>query len=75
MEAYSQDSRDRVLERGDRPTASANRFEVSRLWVYRCGPGSRRRDSGPGYRLGATGGHGWPGWSRHCGLGLRKPAI
>ncbi|MDH4084822.1 MAG: IS630 transposase-related protein [Nitrospira sp.] len=37
MEAYSQDLRDRVLralERGDRPTAIANRFEVSRVWVY-----------------------------------------
>ena len=37
MEAYSQDLRDRVLralERGERPTAIANRFEVSRVWVY-----------------------------------------
>ena len=37
MDAYSQDLRDRVLralERGDRPTAIANRFEVSRVWVY-----------------------------------------
>lgn len=37
MYAYSQDLRDRVLralERGDRPTAMANRFEVSRVWVY-----------------------------------------
>ena len=24
----------RALERGDRPTAIANRFEVSRVWVY-----------------------------------------
>jgi transposase len=37
MEAYSQDLRDRVLralERGERPTVIANRFEVSRVWVY-----------------------------------------
>jgi len=37
MYAYSQDLRDRVLralERGDRPTAIADRFEVSRVWVY-----------------------------------------
>ena len=30
MDAYSQDLR----ERGDRPTAIADRFEVSRVWVY-----------------------------------------
>lgn len=37
MDAYSQDLRDRVLralERGERPTAIAARFEVSRVWVY-----------------------------------------
>jgi transposase len=34
---YSQDLRDRVLralDRGDRPTEIARRFEVSRIWVY-----------------------------------------
>jgi transposase len=38
MHAYSQDLRDRVLralERSERPTAIARRFEVSRMWVYR----------------------------------------
>ena len=38
MRAYSQDLRDRVLqalERGERPTEIANRFEVSRGWVHR----------------------------------------
>ena len=38
MHAYSQDLRDRVLwalERGERPTATARRFEVSRMWVHR----------------------------------------
>jgi transposase len=37
MQTYSQDLRDRVLralERGDRPTDIAARFEVSREWVY-----------------------------------------
>lgn len=37
MHSYSQDLRERVLraiERGDRPTAIALRFEVSRVWVY-----------------------------------------
>ncbi len=37
MQAYSQDLRDRVLravERGERPTDIAERFEVSRVWVY-----------------------------------------
>ncbi|MDR0250277.1 MAG: IS630 transposase-related protein, partial [Burkholderiales bacterium] len=36
MAAYSQDLRDRVLsalERGERPTEIARRFEVSRRWV------------------------------------------
>ena len=38
MHAYSQDLRDRVLralDRGERPTAIARRFEVSRMWVHR----------------------------------------
>jgi transposase len=37
MQAYSQDLRDRVLravERGESPTEIAERFEVSRVWVY-----------------------------------------
>lgn len=37
MQAYSQDLRDRVLralDRGDRPSEIARRFEVSRIWVY-----------------------------------------
>jgi transposase len=37
MRAYSQDLRDRVLhalERGERPTDIASRFEVSRGWVH-----------------------------------------
>jgi transposase len=37
MQAYSQDLRERVLralDRGDRPTEIARRFEVSRIWIY-----------------------------------------
>jgi transposase len=37
MRAYSQDLRERVLralDRGDRPTEIARRFEVGRIWVY-----------------------------------------
>jgi len=37
MHAYSQDLRDRVLgalARGERPSAIAKRYEVSRVWVY-----------------------------------------
>ncbi len=37
MQAYPQDLRERVLralERGDRPTEIARRFEVGRIWVY-----------------------------------------
>ena len=50
MQAYSQDLRERVLralDRGDRPSAIARRFEVGRAWVYQV------RD-----RLQQTGGRG-----------------
>ncbi|MDR3158813.1 MAG: helix-turn-helix domain-containing protein [Zoogloeaceae bacterium] len=49
MRAYSQDLRDRVLgalERGERPTEIARRFEVSRMWVYQV----RRRFEREGSR-------------------------
>jgi transposase len=49
MAAYSQDLRERVLralERGDRPTEIARRFEVSRIWVYQV----RRRVQQTGER-------------------------
>jgi transposase len=58
MHAYSQDLRDRILralERGERPTAIAGRFEVSRVWVHQvraCLKQEGRRSSLPmgGYR-------------------------
>jgi transposase len=37
MRAYSQDLRDRIINalgRAESPTAIAERFEVSRIWVY-----------------------------------------
>ncbi len=43
MQAYSQDLRERVLralDRGERPTEMARRFEVSRVWVYQGRAGS-----------------------------------
>ena len=49
MQAYSQDLRERVLralDRGDRPTEIARRFEVSRIWVYRV----REREQETGVR-------------------------
>ena len=59
MAAYSQDLRDRVLkalERGDRPTDIARRFEVSRVWVYQVRDRFRNEgERGPlpvgGYRV------------------------
>ncbi|MCL2876636.1 MAG: IS630 transposase-related protein [Betaproteobacteria bacterium] len=58
MAAYSQDLRDRVLEalaRGERPSAIALRFAVSRSWVYHvrdrlCRHGKRTALQVGGYR-------------------------
>ena len=57
MQAYSQDLRERVLralDRGDRPTEIARRFEVSRIWVYQV----RGREQATGVRTSLPmGGH------------------
>ena len=57
MDASSQDLRDRVrraLERGERPTAMANRFDVSRVWGYQV----RNRLTQTGQRVSLPiGGH------------------
>jgi transposase len=57
MQPYSQDLRERVLralDRGDRPTEIAQRFEVSRVWVYQV----RRRVEQTGTRRSfQIGGH------------------
>ncbi len=57
MQAYSQDLRERVLralDRGERPTEIARRFEVSRIWVYQV----RNREQQTGQRSSfQIGGH------------------
>ena len=57
MQAYSQDLRERVLralDRGDRPTEIARRFEVSRIWVHQV----RGREQETGVRTSLQiGGH------------------
>src|SRR6202789_4613359 len=55
MPAYSQDLRDRVLgalDRGDRPTEIARRFEVSRIWVYQVGKRARTTGERSSLRIG-----------------------
>lgn len=55
MQAYSQDLRDRVLravQRGERPTAIAARFEVSRVWVYQVANRFRRSGERGSLRIG-----------------------
>lgn len=57
MQSYSQDLRDRILralERRERPTDIAARFEVSREWIYLVR--NRLRDSGVRHSL-QIGGH------------------
>lgn len=61
MRAYSQDLRDRVLralERGERPTEIARRFEVSRVWVYQVRTGWQRDGRRSSLRVG--------GYRRSC---------
>ena len=55
MQSYSQDLRDRVLRalaRGERPSAVAQRFEVSRFYVYQVR--DREQESGvrSSFRIG-----------------------
>lgn len=55
MAAYSQDLRDRVLravERGDRPTDIARRFEVSRKWVYEVAQRYKQTGERSGLQVG-----------------------
>jgi transposase len=55
MAAYSQDLRDRVLdalERGERPSAIAVRFAVSRAWVYQVRDRLRRDGRRTALRIG-----------------------
>jgi transposase len=55
MEAYSQDLRERVLralDRGDRPSEIARRFEVSRIWVYRVRDREQETGVRSSYQIG-----------------------
>lgn len=64
MPAYSQDLRDRVLralDRGERPTDIAKRFEVTRAWVYQVKDrlefdGQRTANRVGGYRVSRVAG-------------------
>jgi transposase len=55
MQSYSQDLRERVLralDRGERPTQIARRFEVSRGWVYRVRDRLRETGERGSYPIG-----------------------
>ncbi len=69
MQSYSQDLRERVLgalERGERPSAIAERYEVSRFYVYQV----RDREQETGVRTSLQiGGH------RRSRLKEAKPAL
>ena len=55
MQAYSQDLRERVLralDRGDRPTEIARRFEVSRIWVYQVRKRMQRTGQRGSFQIG-----------------------
>jgi len=69
MQSYSQDLRDRVLgalSRGERPSAIARRFEVSRFYVYQV----RDREQDTGVRSSfQIGGH------RQSRLQAAQPAL
>ena len=79
MQSYSQDLRDRVLRalaRGDRPTAIAARFEVSREWVYDVK--NRFEKEGVRHRLplgGAIVSRGWRIRNRSFVAGSRSARI
>jgi transposase len=55
MQSYSQDLRERVLralDRGERPTEIARRFEVSRVWVYQVRDRLRQTGERGSYPIG-----------------------
>ncbi len=55
MQSYSQDLRERVLralDRGERPTEIARRFEVSRVWVYQVRDRLRANGKRSSYPIG-----------------------
>jgi transposase len=55
MQSYSQDLRERVLralDRGERPSEIARRFEVSRMWVYQVRDRLRQTGERGSYAIG-----------------------
>ena len=55
MQSYSQDLRERVLralDRGERPSEIARRFEVSRVWVYQVRDRLRQTGERSSYPIG-----------------------
>ena len=55
MQSYSRDLRERVLralDRGERPTQIARRFEVSRVWVYQVRDRLRETGERGSYPIG-----------------------
>ncbi len=55
MHSYSQDLRERVLralDRGERPSEIARRFEVSRVWVYQVRDRLRQTGERSSYPIG-----------------------
>jgi transposase len=74
MQSYSQDLRDRVLRalaRGEGPSSIAERFEVSRFYVYQVATGNKRPGSGTVFRSAGIAALGWKKQNRLCGAGLQ----
>ena len=74
MQSYSQDLRERVLralDRGERPTEIARRFEVSRVWVYQVRDRLQQRGERSSYPIGGHRQSRWRDWKRCCGPGSR----
>jgi transposase len=78
MQAYSQDLRERVLralDRGDRPTEIARRFEVRRVWVYQVRDRQQETGVRSNFRSAAIAGPGWRRWNRCCATGSQPSPI
>jgi len=78
MRAYSQDLRERVLralDRGDRPTKIAQRFEVSCNWVYQVRERVKQTGGAAVFRSAAIADRGWRRWNRCCALGSPRSPI
>ena len=77
MQSYSQDLRDRVLRalaRGDRPSAVARRFEVSRFYVYQVRDREQERGAGAVFGSAAIAVLGYRRRSKFCAAGS-QPSL